>query len=195
MATSARGTSSGPHRPRPAYGEGVAALRAAALALATEVGLRAVTLRGVAERAGVSHGLVRHHFGTRDGLVAATVAEAASRTMYLEINDDAPLSARIDRTHGALRVQYDTMLSDPGTKAIDDVYARYRAEVAQWLELHGRAPDHATVLLVVAALDGLALQRLSRGDEVDVDGAFAALDRLVSAAGRRAAGPDAPAPS
>ncbi|WP_405002750.1 TetR/AcrR family transcriptional regulator [Georgenia ruanii] len=143
-----------------------------------------MTLRAVAERAGVSHGLVRHHFGTRDGLISATVAEAASRTMYLEINDEAPLSSRIDRTLGELRVQYSTMLSEPGTEAIDDVYAQYRAEVGQWLDRHGAAADEDTVLLVVAALDGLALQRLSRGDEVDVDGAFAALSRLIRQLGR-----------
>ncbi len=174
----------GSRRSHPAYGEGVAAIRAAALAIATERGLHAVTLRAVAERAGVSHGLVRHHFGTRDGLISATVAEAASRTMYLEINDEAPLSSRIDRTLGELRVQYSTMLSEPGTEAIDDVYAQYRAEVGQWLDRHGAAADEDTVLLVVAALDGLALQRLSRGDEVDVDGAFAALSRLIRQLGR-----------
>ncbi len=36
-----------------------------------EEGYRGATLRGIAKRAGVSLGLVQHHFGTKDGLRAA----------------------------------------------------------------------------------------------------------------------------
>lgn len=43
----------------------------AAASLLGEVGPRALTVRGVAERAGVNHGLVHHYFGGKDGLLKA----------------------------------------------------------------------------------------------------------------------------
>nr|WP_156003853.1 TetR/AcrR family transcriptional regulator [Streptomonospora sp. PA3] len=45
-----------------------ARIRDAALAQFAERGYAAATLRGVADAAGVSIGLVQHHFGTKDGL-------------------------------------------------------------------------------------------------------------------------------
>ena len=41
----------------------------AAIQIAGREGLSAVTYRAVAARAGVTHGLVRHHFGTREQLL------------------------------------------------------------------------------------------------------------------------------
>lgn len=184
VATSAESAGGGRRSSHPAYGEGVSAIREAALAVAAERGLHALTLRGVAERAGVSHGLVRHHFGTRDALVAATVAETARRTMYLEIGDDTPLSRRIDRTLSELRVQYTATLTATEVPAVQEVHEQYRHEVTAWLTDQGVAADAATVLLVVAALDGLSLQRLSRGGQADVDGAFALLRSLVATLAR-----------
>lgn len=48
-----------------------ARIRDAALAVFAERGVAGATIRGVAERAGVSPALVQHHFGTKDGLRAA----------------------------------------------------------------------------------------------------------------------------
>ncbi len=47
---------------------GRARIRDAALAHFAEHGVAGATLRGIAESAGVSAGLVRHHFGSKDGL-------------------------------------------------------------------------------------------------------------------------------
>ena len=41
--------------------------------LISEVGPRALSVRGVAERAGVNHGLVHHYFGGKDGLLQAAM--------------------------------------------------------------------------------------------------------------------------
>jgi AcrR family transcriptional regulator len=41
--------------------------------LISEVGPRALSVRGVAERAGVNHGLVHHYFGGKDGLMQAAM--------------------------------------------------------------------------------------------------------------------------
>ncbi|CAB4601409.1 unannotated protein [freshwater metagenome] len=38
-----------------------------------EVGPRAMTVRGIAERAGVNHGLVHHYFGSKDALAEAAM--------------------------------------------------------------------------------------------------------------------------
>ncbi|MEV0685666.1 TetR/AcrR family transcriptional regulator [Nocardia sp. NPDC050378] len=46
-------------------------IRVAALTCFAAEGVRATSLRSVAEKAGVSIGLVQHHFGTKAGLVAA----------------------------------------------------------------------------------------------------------------------------
>ncbi|MDE3725066.1 helix-turn-helix domain containing protein [Nocardiopsis sp. N85] len=48
-----------------------ARIRRAALALFARNGFAGTSLRAVAARAGVSHALVRHHFGSKEGLRAA----------------------------------------------------------------------------------------------------------------------------
>jgi AcrR family transcriptional regulator len=48
-----------------------ARIRDAALAEFSARGIAGATIRGIAERAGVSPALVQHHFGTKDGLRAA----------------------------------------------------------------------------------------------------------------------------
>jgi AcrR family transcriptional regulator len=46
-------------------------IRDAALRCFATQGISATTMRTIAEAAGVSHGLLRHHFGSKDGLIAA----------------------------------------------------------------------------------------------------------------------------
>ena len=48
-----------------------ARIRDAAMAVFAERGIAGATIRGIADRAGVSPALVQHHFGTKDGLRAA----------------------------------------------------------------------------------------------------------------------------
>lgn len=47
----------------------------AAAELMGEVGPRAMSVRGIAERAGVNHGLVHHYFGGKDGLLKAAMTQ------------------------------------------------------------------------------------------------------------------------
>lgn len=51
----------------------------ATLAIIAEEGLHAATLRRVAERAGVSNGLIRHHFSGKQPLILAAYAETIAR--------------------------------------------------------------------------------------------------------------------
>lgn len=46
-------------------------IRDAALRCFATQGISGTTMRTIAEAAGVSHGLLRHHFGSKDGLIAA----------------------------------------------------------------------------------------------------------------------------
>ena len=50
-------------------------LIAAAADLLGEVGPRAMSVRMVAERAGVNHGLVHHYFGSKEGLMRAAMLQ------------------------------------------------------------------------------------------------------------------------
>ncbi len=51
----------------------------AALALFAERGYPGVSVRDIAERAGTTHGLLRHHFGSKDGVWRAVLDEADAR--------------------------------------------------------------------------------------------------------------------
>ena len=67
-----------------------ASIRNAALRLFAERGHDAVTVREIATAAGVSPGLVVHHFGSKDGLRAAVDAHAAESfdAIFAELDGD-----------------------------------------------------------------------------------------------------------
>jgi AcrR family transcriptional regulator len=82
--------------PRPPRQRGRAsserALIDAATGLFAERGPSAVTVRMIAERAGVNHGLVHHYFGSKQGLVRAVLADLAERgRLELERSGGVPL--------------------------------------------------------------------------------------------------------
>jgi AcrR family transcriptional regulator len=53
----------------------MAAVQTAAVELLAEQGPREVTIRKVAERAGVNHALIHRHYGTKDALIRTVVTE------------------------------------------------------------------------------------------------------------------------
>ena len=61
-----------------------ARIRDAALRLFAERGLGGTTIRDIARAAGVSNGLVRHHFGSKDGLRAACDSHALDQIMRIK---------------------------------------------------------------------------------------------------------------
>jgi AcrR family transcriptional regulator len=61
-----------------------ARIRDAALALFAERGMDGATIRDIAKAAGVSAGLVRHHFGSKDGLRAACDSYALDQIMRIK---------------------------------------------------------------------------------------------------------------
>ena len=86
----------------------------ATLAVIAEEGLRAATLRKVAERAGVSNGLIRHHFlGKRQMILDAYAATIERMTAPgLAALDRADLSPR-RRLAAFVRASLDPGLSEP----------------------------------------------------------------------------------
>lgn len=70
----------------------VAAVLAAAAELYTEKGPAATSIREVAARSGVNHGLVFRHFGSKEQLVTATLNQLGSRVAEL-IDTEAPADA------------------------------------------------------------------------------------------------------
>jgi len=62
---------------------GEAAIRAAAGALFAEKGFEAVSVRMVAEKAGVSKANVFHHFASKEGLYLAVLRSAAEKSTHL----------------------------------------------------------------------------------------------------------------
>src|SRR6201995_2115306 len=77
--------------------EVVAAVLAAAGELFAEKGPAATSLREVAARAGVNHGLLHRHFGTKRQLLAATLQHLADSAMALR-ESGAPL-AQLEAAH------------------------------------------------------------------------------------------------
>ena len=61
-----------------------ARIRDAALRLFAERGMDGATIRDIAKAAGVSGGLVRHHFGSKDGLRAACDSSALDQLMQIK---------------------------------------------------------------------------------------------------------------
>jgi AcrR family transcriptional regulator len=66
----------------------------AALACATELGLEAVSIEGVRARCGASVGSIYHHFGSREGIVAALYVELFHR-------QSLAIQAALDRSRTA----------------------------------------------------------------------------------------------
>jgi AcrR family transcriptional regulator len=62
-----------------------ARIRDAAIALFTERGIAGATIRDIAEAAGVSSGLLRHHFGSKEGLRDACDEFAMARIAQLQM--------------------------------------------------------------------------------------------------------------
>lgn len=170
------------------------ALTEAVFDVAAESGLDAATVRVVAARAGVSIGAVQHHFATKDQLYAAAFAAlvARVRTRLGRVDLTVPLAERVrtvlaellpldeERTREA-RVMacfaVRAASSPPLAEIQASLLAETRAELAEALSALDNAEQRAVVLL--AAVDGLALQAISSGGRLRRAELTDALDELV----------------
>ncbi|SFD80667.1 transcriptional regulator, TetR family [Actinopolyspora alba] len=150
-------------------------LRAAA-ELITERGWTGVTTRAVAERAGVTAGIVHYHFDSVDALLAETaVGTMRAATAWLKTAlervssaDEAltTLLAALDSYGGndpesVLFVEaYLAATRDPGLRErISAVLTELRTALADRFTEHGITDAEETAAVVVASLDGLVMHR------------------------------------
>jgi AcrR family transcriptional regulator len=179
------------------YGGGREALLRAAVRVVARGGLRKLTYRAVAEEAGVTHGLVVHHFGSRDALIADalehSVRESIGRT-FEALGEQSEgmtigLSAMVEADPDIQAFQYELLLESRRRpelrpyihKLYDEYFAATERELARMLP-EGATP--ALTQLVFSALDGLVLRQLTLGGSESTDAALAQLRALLGALAR-----------
>jgi AcrR family transcriptional regulator len=156
-----------------------ARIRDAALRLFGERGVEGTTIRDIARAAGVSGGLVRHHFGSKEDLRAACDTYALSR--LVEIKEEAILQGQIANPAflasaqpavvGLLRYFARSMAD--GSPAAASMFDEMVDLTEQWLAQHGQARirdrrAHAAVLVAMELGALMMREQLSRvlGDDI-----------------------------
>lgn len=171
-------------------------LLAATMRVVGRRGLAGLTNRIVAEEAGVTHGLVRHYFGSRDELVREAFREAvclSTQRAVIETGtgslDDfgAGLGSVVAAEPEQQAFQYEMLLAAlRRPDLLEDVrqtYSRFFTAVGDELDLAGfDEPNDALARLVFAALDGLVLQQLLYNRPGDTERAIIRLRELLKAA-------------
>lgn len=192
---SSRAVTEGPHE-----SPGRRALLEATITVVARSGLRALTYRAVASEAGVSHGLVRHHFGSRDQLIAAAlefaVAESLRQTSMGEGESGgradparfaAGIESLVERTTDMQAFQYELLLESrrrPELRVhVEHYYETYRRATEAQLRMLG-IDDRAFIDVIWFALDGLVFKHLVLGSAVEADRVLERIRGLVAAAAR-----------
>lgn len=178
------------------YGDGRDALLTAVIDVVAEKGLRGVTYRSVAARAGVNHTLITHHFGSIEGLLAATLEWAVQRSIdetglarvadFDEKFADA-LLASVSSEPELQLFQFEMLLEarrKPELKALlDRLYDNYISTVERALRERSLDTDDELSRAVFAALDGLMLQFLTFGNPEKIRSAVVQVGRLLERSG------------
>ena len=176
------------------YGEGRDALMAAAIDVVAEKGLRGVTYRAIATRAGVNHTLVTHHFGSIEGLLASTMEWAVERSIretglerIAEFDEEFAdsLIESVAREPELQLFQFEMLLesrrSPEMRNLVEQLYANYIKTVENALKQHGLDTGNEAAIAIFAALDGLMLQFLTISEPKKIRAAVIHVGRLVSA--------------
>jgi AcrR family transcriptional regulator len=156
-----------------------ARIRDAALRLFAERGIDGASIRDIAKDAGVSGGLVRHHFGSKEGLRDACDAYALDRLM--RIKEQAVLEGQLANpgflpaTHPTILLLYRYLARAmvDGSKAAAGMFDDMVNLAEQWLTKHlpGHSDDARAYAAVLVAMQTglLALHdHLSRNLEADI---------------------------
>jgi AcrR family transcriptional regulator len=192
-------------RPRGAYAKGLARRQEildSAIEVFAQRGADRTSLRAIAERVGVTHAALIHHFGSLERLLVEVYRESARR---LEADDPVPgaispvelmrLSAERNHAVPGMVQLYTSLVATAledghpaATGFATERFAAVRASLAEQIRERQAAgllrPDvdpGQVAALVVAASDGLQTQWLLDPD-VDQVGTLAMLDRLLGEA-------------
>lgn len=163
-------------RARVSYGRGRQALLEAAVSIGAERGLRGLTLRAVAARAGVDNSLIRRHFGGREGLLGAALDFSTQHSIAATDLDEAtthPSRFLADLTHEVehrtehLVFQYEMILESHRTPAHRPAVRKLYRAYFQAICPSATKVEPALTRARFAALDGLVIQRLCRAISAD----------------------------
>ena len=171
---------------------------AAARSLLVRDGFKALSLSAIAAEAGEAKGSVRYHFGSKDGLVTVLVdslAHDANRALITECAAPPPGDARIHALlDGELRIVADaesfrrSSRSCPtrcGSPSCGSVWRRSTTATARpCAAASAPPPGHAAELrqmsvLMIAIVDGLAIQYGLDPEKADLSGAIGLWESLV----------------
>ena len=152
-------------------------LLSTAAALITELGWNAVSTRNLAERAGVTPGLIHYHFPSLQALLRdaalGMITDLLSSTEAL-FENARTLSAGVDLMLSSLdaytSIDHTSLLfAETCLAATRDetlrselvaVVAEFRQQLARWLAEHGASTPDATTSVLMAAIDGMILHRV-----------------------------------
>ena len=168
------------------------ALLRATVVVVGDGGLRSLTYRAVATEAGVSHGLVRHHFGTRDQLIAEAMEYAigeslrGSNMLNSGLSADefaAGIESLAERESRMQSFQYELLLESrrrPELRPLAERhYSAYRDAITRQLARLG-VEDEELVELIWYALDGIVFKQLVAPESVEP--ALSLIRKLVARA-------------
>lgn len=185
-----------PRRPRKrvTYGAGREALLNAAVRVVARGGLRKLTYRAVAEEAGVTHGLVVHHFGSRDALIEEALTHAIRSSLTssdLETGTgrtadfSAGLTEMVESGPDLQAFQYELLLESRRRPELlthlralydDEYFEATRRELAQLLP---GPVDEGLSRMVFATLEGLVLHQLVFGEREIIEDALDELRNVL----------------
>jgi AcrR family transcriptional regulator len=164
------------------------ALLAAVIDAIERDGLGSRSLRDLARDAGTSHRMLIHHFGSRDGLMIAIVAEVEARTRALLREDttdaDTALAVTWKQVADPSRWPFERLFFECYSRGAQGEAPFDRllpALVDDWLAAfpRGRARDRGR--LGLAVVRGLLLDLVATGDRAGVDRAVREFRSLLRA--------------
>jgi TetR/AcrR family transcriptional regulator, regulator of biofilm formation and stress response len=174
------------------YGTGRVALLDAAVRVVARGGLRKLTYRAVAQEAGVTHGLVVHHFGSRDALIEEAVTHAIRSSLHSSAlvgtgrsaDFAAGLPDMVDSGPELQAFQYELLLE---ARRRPELLSHLRSLYEEYFEATRRELDRilptpvsrGTSRLAFAALEGLVLHQLVFGEREATEEALAELRSLL----------------
>jgi TetR/AcrR family transcriptional regulator, regulator of biofilm formation and stress response len=179
--------------PRTRPGAGRQALIEAAVRVVGDGGLRRLTYREVAREAGVTQGLVSHHFGSRAELIRAALEHASRASLARSPIEPPPkrledlsagLAERVAEAPGEEAFQFEIALEARRRRDLAPLavalYDGYLEATANALDAVGVPGDPDLARLVFAAIDGLAFQQLVTGEAAGTARSLAILHDMLA---------------
>jgi AcrR family transcriptional regulator len=183
-----------PRPARPGYGEGRTALLDAAIRVVARDGLRGLTYRAVAAEAGVTHGLVTRHFGSRAAMIEEALDHAVEHSIAVsslesgtgQIDDLAhDLLDMAEHDVDGQAFQFELILEARRRPELREsargLYDTYLAATHRELQRMGIDADDGLTRAVFAALDSMVFQQITFGRPEDTEAGLAALRRMLTA--------------